>query len=108
MEEQIAMGDVVRFKGGGSSMTVEKIEGNEAICVFSLGGKQRLKLDVLEKVPDEPLWWDRGWGGRVAVTRATDYLDSPKPKSPSRETPGGANTRPGTFAEPALAPREES
>ena len=27
-------------------MTVQKIEGDEAICVFSLGGKQRLKLDV--------------------------------------------------------------
>lgn len=53
-------GDVVRFKGGGSPMTVERIEGDEAICVFSLGGKQRLKLEVLEKVPDEPHWWDPG------------------------------------------------
>ena len=60
MEEQIVVGDVVRFKGGGSPMTVEKIEGDEAICVFSLGGKQRLKLEVLEKVPDEKHWWDRG------------------------------------------------
>ncbi len=71
MEEQIAVGDAVRFKGGGSFMTIEKIEGDEAICVFSLGGKQRLKLDVLEKVPDEPHWWDRGYEGRVAVTGAT-------------------------------------
>jgi len=41
-------------------MTVEKIEGDEAICVFSLGGKQRLKLEALEKVQNEPYWWDRG------------------------------------------------
>ncbi len=60
MEGQIAVGDVVRFKGGGSSMVVEKIEGDEAVCAFLLGGKQRLKLEVLEKVPDEPHWWDRG------------------------------------------------
>ena len=60
MEELIVVGDVVRFKGGGSPMTVEKIEGDEAICVFSLGGKQRLKLDVLEKVTEEHHWWDRG------------------------------------------------
>jgi len=53
-------GDIVRFKGGGSSMTVERIEGGEAICVFSLGGKQRLRLEVLEKAPDEPFWWDPG------------------------------------------------
>ncbi len=59
-EEKIAVGDVVRFKGGGSAMTVEAIEGDEAICVFSLGGKQRLKLEVLEKVPEEHHWWDRG------------------------------------------------
>ena len=58
MVEQIAAGDVVRFKGGGSPMTVEAIEGEEAICVFSLGGKQRLKLDVLEKLPEEHHWWD--------------------------------------------------
>ncbi len=50
MEEQIKTGDVVQFKGGGSPMTVEKIEGGEAICVFSLGGKQRLKLALLEKI----------------------------------------------------------
>ena len=60
MQEQISVGDVVRFRGGGSSMTVEKIEGDEAICVFSLGGKQRLKLEALEKVQNEPYWWDRG------------------------------------------------
>ena len=41
-------------------MTVEAIEGDEAICAFSLGGKQRLKLEVLEKVPEEHHWWDRG------------------------------------------------
>ena len=40
-------------------MTVEAIEEDEAICVFSLGGKQRLKLAVLEKVPEEHHWWDR-------------------------------------------------
>jgi uncharacterized protein YodC (DUF2158 family) len=57
MEKQIAVGDIVRFKGGGSPMTVEKIEGDEATCVFSLGGKQRLKLEVLEKVSDEPSPW---------------------------------------------------
>ena len=60
MAEQIAVGDVVRFIGGGSSMTVEKVEGDEAICVFALGGTQRLKLEVLEKVPQEHHWWDRG------------------------------------------------
>ena len=60
MEEQIVAGDIVRFKGGGSSMTVERAEGDEAICVFSLGGKQRLKLAVLERTPDEPHWWDPG------------------------------------------------
>ncbi|MGO9310082.1 MAG: DUF2158 domain-containing protein [Spirochaetia bacterium] len=60
MEEQIVVGDVVRFKGGGSPMTVESIEGDSAICVFSLGGKQRLRLDVLEKIPEEPHWWDPG------------------------------------------------
>ena len=59
-EEKIAVGDTVRFKGGGSPMTVEKIEGDEAICVFSLGGKQRLKLEVLEKVPEERHRWDQG------------------------------------------------
>ena len=59
MTEQIVVGDVVQFKGEGSAMTVEKIEGEEAICVFSLGGRQRLRLDVLEKVTDEPHWWDR-------------------------------------------------
>ena len=58
MEEQIVVGDVVRFKGGGMPMTVEKVEGDEAICV-SLGGKQRLRLDDLEKVPDEHRWWDQ-------------------------------------------------
>jgi hypothetical protein len=41
MEEQIAVGDVMRFRGGGSSMNVEKIEGDEAICALSLGGRQR-------------------------------------------------------------------
>jgi len=56
MQEQILIGDVVRFRGGGSSMTVEKMEGDEAICVFSLGGRQRLKLEVLEKVQDERYW----------------------------------------------------
>jgi hypothetical protein len=60
MAEQIAVGDVVRFKGDGSSMTVEKIEGDEAICTFSLSGRQRLRLEVLEKVLDEPHWWDQG------------------------------------------------
>ena len=60
MEEQIAVGDVVRFIGGGSPMTVEAIEGDEAICVFSIGGRQRLKLDVIEKVPEEHHWWDKG------------------------------------------------
>jgi hypothetical protein len=60
MEEQIVVGDVVRFIGGGSPMTVEKIEGDEAICTFSLGGKQRLKLAALEKVPMEHHWWDQG------------------------------------------------
>jgi hypothetical protein len=61
MEKRIiAVGDVVRFKGGGSSMTVQKIEGDEAICAFSLGGWQRLKLEVLEKAPDELYWWGRG------------------------------------------------
>ena len=59
-EENIVVGDVVRFKGGGSAMTVEVIEGDEAICVFSLGGKQRLKLEMLEKVPEEHHWWDHG------------------------------------------------
>ena len=58
MEGEIVVGDVVRFKGGGSSMTVEKIEGNEAVCVFSIGVKQRLRLDFLEKVPEEHYWWD--------------------------------------------------
>jgi len=58
-EEKIVAGDTVRFKGGGSAMTVEAIEGGEAICIFSLGGRQRLKLDVLEKVPEEHHWWDR-------------------------------------------------
>ena len=59
-EEKIVVGDIVRFKGGGSAMTVEAIEGDEAICVFSLGGKQRLKLELLEKVPEEHHWWDLG------------------------------------------------
>ena len=59
MVEQIVAGDVVRFKGGGSPMTVEAIEDDEAVCVFSLGGRQRLRLEVLEHVPDEPHWWDR-------------------------------------------------
>jgi len=56
MEEQIEVGDVVRFKSVGSPMTVEKIDGDEATCVFSLGGKQRLKLEVLKKAPDKPPW----------------------------------------------------
>jgi hypothetical protein len=60
MEDQIVAGDVVRFKGGGSPMLVEKIEGEEAICTFSLGGRQRLRLDALEKVPEEHHWWDPG------------------------------------------------
>jgi hypothetical protein len=60
MQKQISVGDVVRFKGGGSPMTVEKINGDEAICTFSLGGKQRLKLDAVEKVPEEHHWWDQG------------------------------------------------
>jgi uncharacterized protein YodC (DUF2158 family) len=60
MEEQIMVGDLVRFIGGGSPMTVEKIEGGEAICTFLLGGSQRLKLNVLEKVPEEHHWWDKG------------------------------------------------
>ena len=59
MEERIVEGDIVQIKGGGSAMTVEKIEGDEAVCVFLLGGKQRLKLEVLEKVPPEDHWWDR-------------------------------------------------
>ena len=59
MQEQIVAGDIVRFKGGGSSMTVQKIERNEALCVFSLGGEQRLRLEVLEKASDEPHWWDQ-------------------------------------------------
>ena len=54
------VGDMVRFIGGGSPMTVEKIEGDEAICTFLLGGSQRLKLNVLEKVPEEHHWWDKG------------------------------------------------
>jgi hypothetical protein len=47
----IAAGDVVQFKGGGSSMTVEIVEGEEAVCTFLLGGKQRLKVALLEKRP---------------------------------------------------------
>jgi len=31
MAEPKAVGDVVRFKGGGSSMTVEKTEGDEGV-----------------------------------------------------------------------------
>jgi len=58
-EEQIVVGDTVQFKSGGSSMKVERIEGDEAICVFVLGGKQRLKLASLQKVPEEHHWWDR-------------------------------------------------
>jgi hypothetical protein len=58
-EEQIVVGDIVRFKGGGSSMKVEKIEGDEAICVFALGGTQRVKLLILEKITEEHHWWDR-------------------------------------------------
>ena len=57
--EQIVVGDIVRFKSGGSPMTVEQIEGDEAVCVFSLGGKQRLRLGVLEKVPEEHHWWEQ-------------------------------------------------
>ena len=52
-EAKITVGDSVRFKGGGSAMIVEAIEGDEAVCTFSLGGKQRLKLALLEKVPEE-------------------------------------------------------
>jgi hypothetical protein len=47
----ITAGDVVRFKGGGSSMTVEMVEGAEAVCSFSLGGKQRLNVALLERQP---------------------------------------------------------
>jgi len=54
MEEQIKPGDVVQFRGGGSPMNVEQVEGAEAICVFSLGGKQRVKLALLEKISNEP------------------------------------------------------
>lgn len=50
MEEQLKVGDIVQFKGGGSPMTIERIEGGEAICVFSLGGKQRLKFVLIEKI----------------------------------------------------------
>jgi len=57
-EVKIVVGDFVRFKGGGSAMKVEKIEGDVAVCVFTLGGTQRLKLDVLEKAPEEHHWWD--------------------------------------------------
>ena len=41
-------------------MTVEKIEDDGAICVFELGGKQRVKLVALERAPDEPSWWGQG------------------------------------------------
>ena len=57
-EPSIAVGDAVRFKRGGSTMMVEAIEGGEAVCVFSLGGRQRLRLAVLERVPEEKHWWD--------------------------------------------------
>jgi uncharacterized protein YodC (DUF2158 family) len=50
MEGQIKVGDIVQFKGGGSPMTVERIEGSQAVCVFSLGGAQRLNLVLLEKI----------------------------------------------------------
>ena len=78
MAEQIVVGDVVRFIGGGSPMTVAKIEGDEAICVFSLGGKERLKLDVLEKVSEE-----HHWSGRP------DCI----PDRSSRSMPRGRNLR---------------
>lgn len=64
-EPSIAVGDTVRFKGGGSTMIVEAIDGGEAICVFSLGGKQRVRLDVLERTPEEKHWWDLGENQRV-------------------------------------------
>jgi len=57
-QEPIRVGDLVRFKGGGSTMTVESIEGEEATCTFLLGGRQRLPLAALERVPEEPHWWD--------------------------------------------------
>ena len=57
-DDQILVGDAVRFKGGGSSMTVEAMEGDEAICTFALGARQRLRLEVLERVPEEHHWWD--------------------------------------------------
>lgn len=56
--EPILVGDTVRFKGGGSSITVEAIVGDEAICTFALGGTQRLRLEVLERVPEAHHWWD--------------------------------------------------
>ena len=39
-------------------MTVEAIVGDEAICTFALGGTQRLRLEVLERVPEAHHWWD--------------------------------------------------
>jgi hypothetical protein len=49
--KQIEVGDVVRFK----------IEGDEASCVFSLGGKQRFKFESLRRLPIKLLGgtWDR-------------------------------------------------
>jgi hypothetical protein len=39
-------------------MAVERIDGDEDICVFSLNGTQRSK--VFEKIQDELCWWDQG------------------------------------------------
>ena len=58
IDDLLAVGDVVRFRGGGSLMVIEKIERDQAICVFSLGGRQRVSLKFLKRVPEERHWWD--------------------------------------------------
>lgn len=39
MDETFAVGDVVQLKSGGTSMTVEKVDGDDVSCVWSEGKK---------------------------------------------------------------------
>lgn len=50
------VGDVVRLKSGGSRMTIEKVDGDDVLCVWFEGAKVERAIflyDTLKAVTDQ-------------------------------------------------------
>lgn len=55
-EETLSVGDVVRIKSGGKTMTIEEIEGSEVFCVWFVGDQpQRGSFNAATLVKHDPM-----------------------------------------------------